>query len=72
MPEEPVRLRPIEQADLDVLRRLDTDPSASEPFEWTGFRDPKPDDAAGRRTAGWAATPPTSPSACPTAPWPGS
>ena len=41
MPEEPVRLRPIEQADLDVLRRLDTDPSASEPFEWTGFRDPQ-------------------------------
>jgi ribosomal-protein-alanine N-acetyltransferase len=41
MPEEPVRLRPIEQAGLDVLRRLDTDPSASEPFEWTGFRDPQ-------------------------------
>ena len=48
MPEEPVRLRPIEQADLDVLRRLDTDPSASEPFEWTGFRDP------GARRRRWA------------------
>ena len=41
MPEEPVRLRPIEQGDLDVLRRLDTDPPASQPFEWIGFRDPQ-------------------------------
>jgi RimJ/RimL family protein N-acetyltransferase len=38
---KPVRLRPIEQADLAVLRRLDVDSSASEPFEWTGFRDPQ-------------------------------
>jgi hypothetical protein len=27
MSEEPVRLRPIEEADLDFLRRFDTDPS---------------------------------------------
>jgi hypothetical protein len=30
MREKPVRLRPIEEADLDALRRLDTDPSVSE------------------------------------------
>ena len=35
-----VRLRPIEEADLDLLSRFDIDPAASEPFEWTGFRDP--------------------------------
>jgi ribosomal-protein-alanine N-acetyltransferase len=40
MPDDPARLRPIEEADLDLLRRLDTDPAASQPFEWTGFRDP--------------------------------
>jgi [ribosomal protein S5]-alanine N-acetyltransferase len=40
MPNDPVRLRPIEEADLNLLRRLDTDPAASQPFEWTGFRDP--------------------------------
>ena len=40
MPDEPVRLRPIEEADLDLLSRVDTDPAASQPFEWTGFRDP--------------------------------
>jgi [ribosomal protein S5]-alanine N-acetyltransferase len=40
MPDEPFRLRPIEEADLDLLSRLDTDPAASQPFEWTGFRDP--------------------------------
>jgi hypothetical protein len=32
MPDEPVRLRPIEEADLDLLSRLDTDPAASQPF----------------------------------------
>jgi hypothetical protein len=41
MPHDPVRLRPIEEADLDVLSRLDTDPTASQPFEWTGFGDPQ-------------------------------
>jgi ribosomal-protein-alanine N-acetyltransferase len=40
MPDDPVRLRPIEEADLNLLRRLNTDPAASQPFEWTGFRDP--------------------------------
>jgi RimJ/RimL family protein N-acetyltransferase len=40
MPDEPVRLRPIEEADLDLLSRFDTDAAASQPFEWTGFRDP--------------------------------
>jgi hypothetical protein len=30
-PEEPVRLRPIEEADLDILRRFDTDPSSRGP-----------------------------------------
>jgi [ribosomal protein S5]-alanine N-acetyltransferase len=40
MPEHPVRLRPIEEGDLDLLSRFDTDPAASQPFEWTGFRDP--------------------------------
>jgi hypothetical protein len=40
MPDDPVRLRPIEEADLNLLRRLDTDPAASQPFESTGFRDP--------------------------------
>jgi [ribosomal protein S5]-alanine N-acetyltransferase len=48
MPDEPVRLRPIEEADLDLLSRLDTDPAASQPFEWTGFRDP------GARRRRWA------------------
>jgi ribosomal-protein-alanine N-acetyltransferase len=40
MADDPVRLRPIEEADLNRLRRIDTDPVASQPFEWTGFRDP--------------------------------
>jgi [ribosomal protein S5]-alanine N-acetyltransferase len=40
MPDHPVRLRPIEETDLDLLSRFDTDPAASQPFEWTGFRDP--------------------------------
>jgi [ribosomal protein S5]-alanine N-acetyltransferase len=40
MPDDPARLRPIEEADLDLLSRFDTDPAASQPFEWTGFRDP--------------------------------
>ncbi len=40
MPDAPVRLRPIQEADLELLSRLDTDPAASQPFEWRGFRDP--------------------------------
>lgn len=33
-----VRLRPVEERDLEALGRLDTDPALSKPFEWTGFR----------------------------------
>jgi ribosomal-protein-alanine N-acetyltransferase len=40
MPEEPVRLRPIEEADLDTLGRFDTDPSARGPYLSSGFRSP--------------------------------
>jgi [ribosomal protein S5]-alanine N-acetyltransferase len=36
-----VRLRPVEERDLDALGRIDTDPAVSEPFEWRGFRDPR-------------------------------
>jgi [ribosomal protein S5]-alanine N-acetyltransferase len=41
MPDAPVQLRPIQEADLELLGRFDTDPAASQPFEWTGFRDPQ-------------------------------
>jgi ribosomal-protein-alanine N-acetyltransferase len=40
MPDEPVRLRPIEEADLDTLRRFDTDPSSRGPYLSSGFRSP--------------------------------
>jgi [ribosomal protein S5]-alanine N-acetyltransferase len=40
MPEEPVRLRPIEEADLDTLRQFDTDPSARGPYLPSSFRSP--------------------------------
>jgi GNAT superfamily N-acetyltransferase len=36
MPDVPVRLRPIEETDLELLSRFDTDPAASQPFGWTG------------------------------------
>jgi len=36
-----VRLRPVEERDLEDLGRIDTDSSVSEPFEWRGFRDPR-------------------------------
>jgi ribosomal-protein-alanine N-acetyltransferase len=39
--DEKVRLRPVEERDLEALERIDTDPAVSEPFEWRGFRDPK-------------------------------
>jgi len=39
--EHEVRLRPVEERDLEVLGRLDTEPATSEPFEWRGFRDPR-------------------------------
>jgi [ribosomal protein S5]-alanine N-acetyltransferase len=41
MPEEPVRLRPIEEADLDALRRFDVDPSSRGPYLSSGFRSPQ-------------------------------
>ena len=41
MSEEPVRLRPIEEADLDTLRRFDTDPSSRGPHLSSGFRSPQ-------------------------------
>jgi ribosomal-protein-alanine N-acetyltransferase len=40
MPDAPVRLRPIEEADLDTLRRFDADPSARGPYLSSGFRSP--------------------------------
>jgi ribosomal-protein-alanine N-acetyltransferase len=40
MADASVVLRPIEEADLGRLRRLDTDPSVSEPFDWYGFPNP--------------------------------
>lgn len=38
---ELLRLRPVEERDLELLQRFDTDPTLSEPFEWTGFSDPQ-------------------------------
>jgi [ribosomal protein S5]-alanine N-acetyltransferase len=40
MPDAPVRLRPIEETDLDLLRRFDTDPSSRGPYLQSGFRSP--------------------------------
>jgi len=40
MPEAPLRLRPIEEADLDTLRRFDTDPSSRGPYLPSAFRSP--------------------------------
>ena len=40
MPDAPVRLRPIEEADLDGLRRFDTDPSTRGPYLPSPFRSP--------------------------------
>ncbi|MGH9211933.1 MAG: GNAT family N-acetyltransferase [Acidimicrobiales bacterium] len=37
---EDVRLRPIEEGDLDQLRQIAVDPEAGGEFEWTGFQDP--------------------------------
>jgi RimJ/RimL family protein N-acetyltransferase len=42
-----VRLRPVEERDLAVLERFDTDPALSEPYEWRGYRD------AGARRRRW-------------------
>jgi RimJ/RimL family protein N-acetyltransferase len=35
-----VRLRPVVESDLDLLGAIDTVPALSEPFSWSGFRDP--------------------------------
>jgi [ribosomal protein S5]-alanine N-acetyltransferase len=40
MSEEPLRLRPIKEADLDPLRRFDTDPSTRGPYLSSRFRSP--------------------------------
>src|SRR5947208_1839748 len=39
--DDKVRLRPVEERDLDALERIDADPAVSEPFEWKGFRNPR-------------------------------
>ncbi|MGH3451650.1 MAG: GNAT family N-acetyltransferase, partial [Haloechinothrix sp.] len=39
--EDDIKLRPVEERDLDTLGRFDTDPALSEPFEWRGYKDPK-------------------------------
>jgi RimJ/RimL family protein N-acetyltransferase len=39
--EDKVRLRAVEERDLDAIGRIDTDPAVSEPFEWKGFRNPR-------------------------------
>ena len=36
-----VRLRPVEEPDLDLLARFDTEPALDQPYEWKGYRDPK-------------------------------
>jgi ribosomal-protein-alanine N-acetyltransferase len=36
-----VRLRPVEEWDLDLVCRIDTEPALHEPYEWRGFRDPQ-------------------------------
>jgi ribosomal-protein-alanine N-acetyltransferase len=41
MPDHPVRLRPIEEADLDLLSRFDTDPSSRGLYLASAFRSPR-------------------------------
>jgi [ribosomal protein S5]-alanine N-acetyltransferase len=41
MPDVPVRLRPIGEADLDLLSRFDTDSSSRGPYLASGFRNPQ-------------------------------
>jgi RimJ/RimL family protein N-acetyltransferase len=38
--DDEVALRPVSEADLTVLDRILTDPDASGPFQWHGWRDP--------------------------------
>jgi [ribosomal protein S5]-alanine N-acetyltransferase len=35
-----IRLRPVEERDLDLLVRFDIDPALHQPYEWKGYRDP--------------------------------
>ena len=71
MPKVPVRLRPIEEGDLDALRRFDIDPSSRVPTSAPASVTRRPAGASGRKTAGSAPTPASS--ACsPMGPWPGS
>jgi len=41
MADLPVRLRPIREPDFEMLTRILTDPTASLPFQWFGFRSPQ-------------------------------
>jgi RimJ/RimL family protein N-acetyltransferase len=41
MADRPVRLRPFEEGDLELLARFATDPAFSSPFEWAGYRSPE-------------------------------
>ena len=43
-----VILRPIEEADLSVLRRIQVDPDASGEFEWFGFQPAKANETESR------------------------
>lgn len=36
-----VRLRPVEERDLELLARFDTEPALDQPYEWKGYRDPQ-------------------------------
>src|SRR6266704_2522467 len=40
-PPAPVVLRALEEADLDKLCQLDTEPAVSEPHQWFGFKNPQ-------------------------------
>jgi [ribosomal protein S5]-alanine N-acetyltransferase len=36
-----VRLRSVEERDLELLGRFDTESALHQPYEWKGFRDPQ-------------------------------
>ena len=36
-----VKIRPVEERDLDLLGRFDTEPALDPLYEWKGFRDPR-------------------------------
>ena len=35
-----IRLRPVEEGDLELLGHFDTEPALDQPYEWKGYRDP--------------------------------